>query len=99
MSLAREKLTARKLLALPPTLMGRLKRVAAMKKEDESEIMRRGLVAELDRIEAEAGIEAVRLAKLKELAVARGGDIDAVIDEMLRQVKEPELPGVAANAA
>lgn len=87
----KEKLNATKLLNLAPTLLGRLKRVAGMTGDKENEIIRRGLIAELDRIEASASVEAVRMAKLKELAEANGGDIDAVLDRLINEHKQPTL--------
>jgi plasmid stability protein len=86
-----EKMSSRKLLKLPPSLMTRLTRVSAQHKEEANEIVRRGLTAELDRMDAEASIESVRLEKLRKLAAAHGGDVGAVLDQMLSQMVEPEL--------
>lgn len=94
----KEKLSAPKLVDLPPTLRSRLNKAAANRNESANEIIRRGLVAELDRMDAELSIEARRMAKLNELAKAHGGDIDAVLDQLLRDHTDPALPLVHAEA-
>lgn len=90
-----EKLTAPKLVDLPPTLRSRLNKAAASRNESANEIIRRGLVAELDRMDAETTVEAQRMAKLKELAAARGGDIDGLLDQLIADHSQPSLPLVA----
>lgn len=93
-----EKLVATKLVNLPPTLKGRLDRMAALREVDANKIIRRGLIAELDRMEAEASGEAARMAKLRLLAQAEGGNVDAVLDRLLAGLREPELPFVTSPA-
>src|SRR5689334_15754765 len=89
----REKLTAKKLLDLPPTLLCRLNRHAASKRHGSAnEIARRAIEAECDRLDAQTDVETRRMEKLKALALAQGGDVDAVLDKMLRDVQEPALP-------
>jgi hypothetical protein len=89
---AKEKLTGKKLLDLPPTLLGRLNKHAASKRHgNASEIARRAIEVECDRLDALNVIEQQRLEKLTAIAAAQGGDVDAVIDRMLLAVKEPEL--------
>lgn len=87
----KELMSERKLLKLQPSLMARLGRAAAHHSEDANEICRRALVTELDRMDAQASVEMSRMDKLRKLAAAKGGDVDAMLEQMLRDIQEPEL--------
>jgi hypothetical protein len=87
-----EKMSEKKLVKFPPSLMGRLSLAVARDGEDANDIIRQALVAELNRRDQLAGVESQRMDKLRRIAQARGGDVDAVLERMLREVEEPSLP-------
>jgi len=82
----KEKLSRKKLLSFTPTLGDRLDRVASMRGEDATEIIRRGVITELDRIEALRppldAITAARLEKLRALSELHV-DVENMLDAAL----------------
>jgi len=90
----KEKLSRKKLLSFTPTLGDRLDRIASMRGEDATEIIRRGVVTELDRIEALRPpldtVTTARLEKLRALSELHV-DVEDMLDAALRRAGDAQL--------
>lgn len=89
----KEKLTVPKGLRLTKTMAERLDRVVRRRGDDEMDLIRRALGAELDRLEA-AGVHQDLVAQVRELAEVVGPE--AVRQKLVELASEKSVPEVVA---